>query len=231
MGHAQWACTQILTDKGTQECGSIMVGKSTDEWQHVQTKMNKGGRHRDGTMTVIWLQAHRWLNHLHINTNTINGRMRVESRVTCPSKSTPTDCRYIMMMKGNEEWWQFDKRRWGTMSYGIILRLNDVTMIGWLQAQWGLELLWARGKLSCILWSQNLQYIQNCNRDNDKWGFGTIKHGMLEYVLVRKDKTWKMPKSKDMWEWRTPVSWLHWWECDQYVVTSDLRGTQVESLV
>ena len=88
-----------------------------------------------------------------------------------------------------------------------------------------------REKLTFILWSQNLQYIQNCNRDNNKWGFGTIKHVMLEYVLVRKDETQKMTKSKDMWERRTPVLWLYWREHDQYVVVSDLHGALVELLV
>ena len=38
-----------------------------------------------------------------INTNTMNGGMRVEGRVTHPSKSTPTEHRYIMVMKDNKE--------------------------------------------------------------------------------------------------------------------------------
>ena len=33
-----------------------------------------------------------------INTNTMNGGMRVEGRVTHPSKSTPTDCRYVVVV-------------------------------------------------------------------------------------------------------------------------------------
>jgi hypothetical protein len=38
-----------------------------------------------------------------INTNTINGRMRVEGRVICSSKSTPTECRYVVMTRNDEE--------------------------------------------------------------------------------------------------------------------------------
>ena len=38
-----------------------------------------------------------------INTNTRNGRMRVEGRVTRPSKSTPTDCRYAVVMRNDKE--------------------------------------------------------------------------------------------------------------------------------
>ena len=38
-----------------------------------------------------------------INTNTMNGGMRVEGRVTHPSKSTPTECRYVMVMRGDKE--------------------------------------------------------------------------------------------------------------------------------
>ena len=38
-----------------------------------------------------------------INTNTMNARMRVDGRVTCPSKSIPTEHRYMMVVKGNKE--------------------------------------------------------------------------------------------------------------------------------
>ena len=38
-----------------------------------------------------------------INTNTMNGGMRVEGRVTCPSKFTPTGCRYVVVTRDNEE--------------------------------------------------------------------------------------------------------------------------------
>ena len=38
-----------------------------------------------------------------INTNKMNGRMRVEGRVTHPSKSAPTEHRCMSMMKGNKE--------------------------------------------------------------------------------------------------------------------------------
>ena len=38
-----------------------------------------------------------------INTNTMNGRMRVEGRVTRPFKSTPTEHRYVTVMKDDEE--------------------------------------------------------------------------------------------------------------------------------
>jgi hypothetical protein len=38
-----------------------------------------------------------------INTNTMNGGMRVEGRVTCPFKSTPTKCRYAAVMRYDEE--------------------------------------------------------------------------------------------------------------------------------
>ena len=36
------------------------------------------------------------------NTNTMSGEMRVEGKVTCPSKSTPTDCRDVAVMRNNE---------------------------------------------------------------------------------------------------------------------------------
>ena len=38
-----------------------------------------------------------------INSNTMNSAMRVEGRVTCPSKSTPTECRYAVVMRDGEE--------------------------------------------------------------------------------------------------------------------------------
>ena len=38
-----------------------------------------------------------------INTNTMNGRMRVEGRVTHPSKSTPTERRYAVVTRDSEE--------------------------------------------------------------------------------------------------------------------------------
>ena len=38
-----------------------------------------------------------------INTNTMNGRMRVEGRVTRPPKSTPTKCRYAVVMRYDKE--------------------------------------------------------------------------------------------------------------------------------
>ena len=38
-----------------------------------------------------------------INTNTMNGEMRVEGRVACPYKSTPTDCRYVAVTRNNEK--------------------------------------------------------------------------------------------------------------------------------
>ena len=44
-----------------------------------------------------------------INTNTINGGMRVEGRVTHPSRSTPTEYSCLMVMRGDEEQQCFDK--------------------------------------------------------------------------------------------------------------------------
>ena len=38
-----------------------------------------------------------------INTNTMNGRMRVEGRVTCPSVSTPTEHRYVVVTRDDEK--------------------------------------------------------------------------------------------------------------------------------
>ena len=38
-----------------------------------------------------------------INTNTMNGRMRVEGRVTRPPKSTPTKRRYAVVMRYDKE--------------------------------------------------------------------------------------------------------------------------------
>ena len=52
-----------------------------------------------------------------INTNTMNGRMRVEGRVTRPSKSTPTDCRYVVVTR--------DKRQQEMMKNDSVLTRND----------------------------------------------------------------------------------------------------------
>ena len=41
-----------------------------------------------------------------INTNTKNSGMRVEGRVTHPPKSTPTKCRYVAVMRCDEERWR-----------------------------------------------------------------------------------------------------------------------------
>ena len=139
-----------------------------------------------------------------ITTNTKSGGMRVEGRVTHPPKSTPTKHRYAVVkwyseewretMKNNEEQWCFDEKRQGTTStrtLTIVLRLYEGTTIRRLRVWWSLEELWGKGKLTCILWGKNLHYILNCNRDNDKWGFGMIKHVKSEYVLVCKDETWE----------------------------------------
>ena len=47
----------------------------------------------------------------HINTDTMNDKMRVEGRVTYPSKSTPTECRYVTVMRDDKEQQCFDEER------------------------------------------------------------------------------------------------------------------------
>lgn len=54
-----------------------------------------------------------------------------------------------------------------------------------------------------------------------------IKCEVIEYALVHEDKMQKMTKSKDMWEWCIPVSWLHQLEPDWYVGLDDLHKTLV----
>ena len=44
-----------------------------------------------------------------INTNTMDDGMRVEGRVTHPSKSTPTECRYVTVMRDHKEQQCFDE--------------------------------------------------------------------------------------------------------------------------
>ena len=86
------------------------------------------------------------------NTNTMNGRMRAEGRVTHPSRSTPTEHRYVTMMKGDEEWRCFDEEQWRTTKDNklynrtIVLRLNNVMTIGQLWVQCSLEELWDEGE-------------------------------------------------------------------------------------
>ena len=52
---------------------------------------------------LICLAASTQMTESPINTNTINSRIRVEDRVTRPSRSTPTERRYMMVTRGDEE--------------------------------------------------------------------------------------------------------------------------------
>ena len=72
----------------------------------------------------------------HINPNTMNGRMRVAGRVTHPSKSTPTGCRYVTVMKRDEgrqviEWDNSSKcfliRKDGSNSAELLFQCLKVT--------------------------------------------------------------------------------------------------------
>ena len=45
------------------------------------------------------------------NTNTLNGRIRVEGRVTRPSKSTSTECGYVIVTRDDKERRCFDEER------------------------------------------------------------------------------------------------------------------------
>ena len=71
-------------------------------------------------LILICLLVCRWLNHLK-NTNTMNGRMKIEGRVTCCSKSTPTECRtwwwWWKATRNDKRQWWFDERWQRTMSY------------------------------------------------------------------------------------------------------------------
>ena len=94
-----------------------------------------------------------------INTNTMNGGMRVEGRVTRPPKSTPTKCRHVVVTRYDEEQWgttmfwrettKNDERRRGTTStrtLTIVLRLYNETTTRRLQARWSLDELWDEGE-------------------------------------------------------------------------------------
>ena len=53
--------------------------------------------------THNYMPASAQITESLINTNTMNGRMRVEGRVTCPSKSTPTERRYTEVMGDDDD--------------------------------------------------------------------------------------------------------------------------------
>ena len=72
----------------------------------------------------------------------MNGRMRVEGRVTHSSKSTPTERRYVVVMRDNEECQETMKnnevlmksdkkqpRTTSTITLTIVLRLYDGMMM------------------------------------------------------------------------------------------------------
>ena len=78
-----------------------------------------------------------------INTNTKSSGMRVEGRVTCPSKSTPTDRRYMAVTRNDKERQEMTKnvkvltrnderrrRMTSVRTLMIILKLYKETMIG-----------------------------------------------------------------------------------------------------
>ena len=87
------------------------------------------------------MPASAQMTELPINTNTMNGGMRVEGRVTCPSESTPTERRYAEVMRDDEAGQgttRNDEKRGRTTSartLTIVLRLYKGTMIGQLQVQ------------------------------------------------------------------------------------------------